>query len=175
MAELDEDSRRLLALATLIHLHEETAWMHRRVETVELLDASHVRRRVSVDFSIPETNFIEGMVRARFVNYLPLALLQKRPLVNFDVRDESGQSVPVLSKAENAELAYRMLRTLIGASPFWHHLSAAQSARLERRLRDLAAQSNGAEMHAMLFGGEGFIGPSSSVRLIDDWPISQIA
>jgi hypothetical protein len=79
-------------------------WVRRRVETVDFLGAGTLSRRVSVDFEIPRTDF--GTPSPLPV---PLALLEKRPLVDFDVFDEAGNALPVFTRAENAYAAWSML------------------------------------------------------------------
>ena len=69
-------------------------WVHRRVESIEILDESLVRRRVSVDFT-PEA-------RTGTPTHAPIALLAKGTLTRFDLRDEAGASVPLLTRAQNA-------------------------------------------------------------------------
>ena len=81
------------------------SWVKRRVETVDFLGAGSLRRRVSVDFQIPDSEFLYG-VSPRAV---PLALLEKRPLVDFDITDESGSVLPIGTRAENCFAAWSML------------------------------------------------------------------
>lgn len=77
-------------------------WILRRVETIDLLDDLVVRRRVSVDFDVRR-------VVPAGTTVAPLAVLAKEPLRNFDLRDESGAAVPLLTSAENGALAARLL------------------------------------------------------------------
>lgn len=80
-------------------------WIRRRVESVSFLDARSMRRRVSLDFEIPDESVSPG----RPPPAIPLALLEKRPLVNFDLRDETGASLTVLTKEENGFAAWSAL------------------------------------------------------------------
>jgi hypothetical protein len=79
-------------------------WVRRRVETVDFLGAGSLRRSVSVDFEIPETDF-----ETPAPLLVPLALLEKRPLVDFDVIDEASNALPVCTRAENGFAAWSML------------------------------------------------------------------
>lgn len=79
-------------------------WVRRRVETVDLLGAGSLRRSVSVDFEIPDTDFKTPRPLP-----VPLALLEKRPLVDFDVFDEARNALPVCTRAENSYAAWSML------------------------------------------------------------------
>ena len=61
-----------------------------------------MRRRVSVDFLVPG----EAISPGKPPPVLPLALLEKRPLVDFDLEDESGESLSVLTRQENGFVAW---------------------------------------------------------------------
>jgi hypothetical protein len=78
-------------------------WIHRRVETVAFQDHTSIRRRVSVDFTPP----------AEVLATVPIALLEKRPLVHFDLRDEAGASVPLLGRDQNAVFAAAGIAALL--------------------------------------------------------------
>jgi hypothetical protein len=71
-----------------------------------------VRRSVSVDFTVPEEHR-EDLRLSEREWIVPLALLAKRPLVNFDLRDEEQATVPLLRAEETQvvgrELLYLML------------------------------------------------------------------
>lgn len=82
-------------------------WVYRRVETVELPDDESVSRRVSVDFELPSVvldNAPEGVPLL-----VPLALLQKTPLISFDLRNATGDALPVLTKTQNGTLVVEAL------------------------------------------------------------------
>jgi hypothetical protein len=79
-------------------------WVHRRVEAIEILDEEMVRRRVSVDFT-PRLPQWEDSREAPLPTRAPIALLAKRVLSRFDLRDESGASVPLATSEENAAYA----------------------------------------------------------------------
>jgi hypothetical protein len=107
-AERDEAEVADLAISTLPLLLDPHRWVHRRVEGFVLLDEARLRRRVSVDFTVPNTAYYRrqaGLHQAA----VPLAQLRKRVLRNLDVRDESGTALPVLSQEENRLVAYAML------------------------------------------------------------------
>lgn len=87
----------------------EEAWVHRRVETVSVLSTQFLRRAVSVDFTIPEEFHDALRVGTAEQWFVPLATLAKRPLRNFDLRDEAGAAVPVLGRDHNGPLAYGLL------------------------------------------------------------------
>jgi hypothetical protein len=86
-------------------LVNEAAWVHRRVETFEFLDESTVRRKMSVDLTLPEDN---RLVRALFAlegPFVPLTTLRKTPLGHLDVWTEDGRALPVLTTEQNGRLA----------------------------------------------------------------------
>jgi hypothetical protein len=90
------------ALAAL--LLAEEAWVHRRVETLDVVSAEVVRRQVSVDFALP------GPLRAALQVgegqcLVPLALLRKQILRHFDLRNEAEEPVPVLARDHTMLLA----------------------------------------------------------------------
>jgi hypothetical protein len=92
-------------------------WRHRRVETLDPLSGTLVRRSVSVDFSVP-SEFHDGLRLTMdgkpppegggpFV--VPLAWLARRQLVDFDLRDRSNRSVPLLLGAQTAVITRDVL------------------------------------------------------------------
>lgn len=112
--------------ALFLLMDDPTEWVHRRVETVTFVDASSIRRKVSVDFDVPDD-------RARPREgppLIPLTLLEKRTLVDLDVRDEAGASCPVLNADENgfvtwsllSRVAYQALRPQLGDDPLPRHI-----------------------------------------------------
>jgi hypothetical protein len=76
--------------------------VRRRVERVTFIDEDSLVRSVSVDC------FLEREADAG-VLYVPLAVIDKHPLVSFDVRDEHQRPLPVLSTGENGYLAWSAL------------------------------------------------------------------
>jgi hypothetical protein len=82
-------------------------WIRRRVETVEMLSHEETRRRVSVDFALPETTWKALEVEDGVV--VPISVLTKAPRKKFDLRDESGRSIPVLGREQNGDLAHTAL------------------------------------------------------------------
>ncbi len=87
-----------------VHLiADPKSWINRRVETIEMLTHEETRRRVSVDFTLSDAQLASLRLDDGIV--VPLSLLTKEPRRNFDLRDESGRSVPVLGKQQNGDLA----------------------------------------------------------------------
>jgi lysophospholipase L1-like esterase len=80
-------------------LERSNEWVHRRVESIEFLDESTIRRRISVDFTPG------GSLPAGSSVHAPIALLHKGVLTRFDLRDEAGGSLPLLTANQNAAFA----------------------------------------------------------------------
>lgn len=89
--------------AVCLRLLDEADWVVRRKLRTELLDVDLLRHHLSVDFNVP--GGLAGRVR------LPLLFLPKHPgrLFRFDFRDESGRSLPLPTRVENARWAARLL------------------------------------------------------------------
>jgi hypothetical protein len=90
-------------------LRRQAAWRHRRVETLTMLSHEQVRRHVSVDFTVP-VELREGLRLSDAEEFaVPLAFLVKRPLVHFDLRNEEGHSIPLLTAEQNTAIGREML------------------------------------------------------------------
>lgn len=104
----------LLVLSLFLRWPE---WVHRRVETVSFVSPDTNRRRVTIDFSLPDYTD-EGFETDGdpTVCLTPLTLLRKRPLTNFDFCDESGASLPLVTKQRNGALSAALLAGLAASS-----------------------------------------------------------
>lgn len=111
-AEVIEERAADIAGAADVLLRYQGAWRHRRVETITVLTHEQVRRHVSIDFTVPEDQR-EGLRISADEFVVPLALLTKRPLVHFDLRNEEQHSIPLLTADQHRmigrELLYRQL------------------------------------------------------------------
>ncbi|WP_147447748.1 hypothetical protein [Solirubrobacter pauli] len=97
--------RELAAAAAPLFWDRET-FVRRRVEQLELLDFNIARRRISVDFEVPDFGAEDG----EELSYLPLSVLRNwPPVLAFDLRDEWGAVVPLLSKGTTNLLDERVL------------------------------------------------------------------
>ena len=110
--EVIEERAVEIAEAADVLLRYQGAWRHRRVETITVLTHEQVRRHVSVDFTVPEAQR-EGLRIAGHEYAVPLALLTKRPLVHFDLRNEEQHAISLLTAEQHRtigrELLYRQL------------------------------------------------------------------
>lgn len=101
------DGIRALVLHGLLLSQQD--WVHRRVESFELLDDAVVSRQVSVDFTVPRhladvSVSLDAPEVSGVVDFVPLTMLRKQALRNFDLRDQAGDPVPLLTRPENARL-----------------------------------------------------------------------
>jgi hypothetical protein len=82
-------------------------WVHRRVEGAAFVDEDVIRRSVSIDFTLPHwfhrSRGTPDDGRSR--QLVPLGLLRKGTLVNFDLRDEADVSLPMLTTAQNRQVS----------------------------------------------------------------------
>jgi hypothetical protein len=89
-------------------LPQDRKLVRRHVESVDLQDERHGRRRLTIDLALPRDP--EAAIAAsengyRF--YIPIALMQKSPpTTNIDLVDEAEQSIPLLTRRQNARLTY---------------------------------------------------------------------
>lgn len=84
-------------------------WINRRVEQITFVDERSVQRRVSLDLTFPHQS---GELENTFgdsVFLIPLTTLRKRTLRRLDLKDESGTSLPVLTKRQNSVVAQSAL------------------------------------------------------------------
>lgn len=102
------DPDRDLGIDTWLLMYGTQRWVNRRVESVEWINAEQTLRKVSVDFDLPlyapSGNRKEWLV--------PLAVLRKSPLQRFNLHDESGTVLPVLTRHQNSFVAWSVLVAL---------------------------------------------------------------
>jgi hypothetical protein len=107
-SELDRLGGRV-ALGGLDMLFSTPEWIHRRVEKVELTTGlPHFRRRVSLDLTLPNPD-ITGIkwTDSERVTLVPVDVLAKQPLRRFSIIDAEGRPLPVLTRRQNGEIAWR--------------------------------------------------------------------
>lgn len=123
-------------------LRRQAAWRHRRVETLTMLSHEQVRRHVSVDFTVP-AELREGLRLSDGDEFaVPLAFLAKRPLVHFDLRNEEGHSIPLLTAEQN---------TLIGREQLYQSLEADLAAQdVDEAVQEAVVQAAGEVIERVL-------------------------
>src|SRR5689334_14832129 len=110
--EVLEDRAGEIAVGFAALLTRQAAWRHRRVETITVLSHEQVRRSVSVDFTVPAEHR-EDLRLSASEWIVPLALLAKRPLANFDLRMEDAGTVPLLRSEETQVVARELLYVML--------------------------------------------------------------
>ncbi|WP_027005195.1 hypothetical protein [Conexibacter woesei] len=106
------DGEYITAATVASLLADMRTWVHRRVEQAEILDDVSVRRRVSIDLTVPRSiddiDVAEGLCVGDD-SFVPLTFLKKERLRAFDLRAADGMPVPMLSRRDNGALATNVL------------------------------------------------------------------
>ena len=121
-AEVIEECATDIADAADVLLRNQGAWRHRRVETITMLTHERVRRQVSIDFTVP-LDQREGLRISADEFVVPLALLTKRPLVHFDLRNEEQHSISLLTADQHRTLARELLYRQLDSDLAGHDIS----------------------------------------------------
>jgi hypothetical protein len=97
-------------------------WVKRRVETIEVLSESTVAWRHSVDFRLRPwfPPAVVSLGESESYHYLPLTLLEKHVVPKLDLRDESGRTLPLLTRRKGAAIAAATLSALAKTSVVSH-------------------------------------------------------
>jgi hypothetical protein len=137
---LDESIRRLGTI-NLSLTSQWDKWVRRRVEQIDLISDAAARRRISVDFRLHRNVFGEGVAfeggpqGPRKVHYVPLTLLKKAPFANFDLRDESGAAIPLLTKRKTSSISGATLTAATQAMVVEHLLRSDPKGALAEKIR----------------------------------------
>jgi hypothetical protein len=116
MDEILEQRAEPIAEAVLSLVLNGPRWRHRRVISLAPLSGTIVRRRVSVDFTVPR-QFHDALrlpvepseTRADDQWVVPLGWLARRPLVSFDLKDAEERSMPRMLGAQTSRITRDML------------------------------------------------------------------
>ena len=105
-----------IASATHQLFWERERWIYRRVEQIEFVERTMVRRRISIDFEVPahalELEYGEGEDK-KVVRFVPLSLLRSwPPVLNFDLQDQDGKPLSLVSRATTNAIDERVLKLL---------------------------------------------------------------
>lgn len=106
----------LCGLSMLKLIINSSAWVVRRVEHVAFIDECTVRRRVSIDYVAPQDAVIFCRPSGQQVRVLPLAIMRRKSLVKFDLRDHDGHAVPLLGLRQNQALTLAIIRAWAAAT-----------------------------------------------------------
>lgn len=101
-------------------LDDESPWVFRRRESVTVIDEATIRRRHSVDFSLDTIRSLKefedvcGRVFGEGLCVAPLFILDKDPAssLSFDLEDETGRTLSLMTTEENAEISAATLVVL---------------------------------------------------------------
>src|SRR3954470_3888236 len=171
-AAMEADPRLALAGAELLALIRDwPAWTHRRVEHVTLLEEDLVRRRISVALSVPgrapQGWGGRGAERSR---RLPLGLLRKGRLAQFDLCREGGESVPMVTSTQNGPLS---VEALVAAASLVLDDDEGPPPGLRASLRAIATGAGPAAVEAWrelgIAGDEGRDGAWREALAADGW------
>lgn len=100
--------------ATAVELASRFAtWVRRRKWTLEYVDDTTIRQRMSIDFRLPPEDRLAAPPGRGQTIFVPLWIPKKGPLTNLDVRDEEDRAVAVLNRVENGRVTARGLQFLM--------------------------------------------------------------
>jgi hypothetical protein len=116
MDEILEQRAEPIAQAVLPLLLNGPRWRHRRVISIAPLSGTIVRRRVSVDFTVPKQFHDDLRLPVERSEtgdddqwVVPLGWLARRPLVSFDLKDAEERSMPRMLAAQTSRITRAML------------------------------------------------------------------
>jgi hypothetical protein len=112
-ASLTAQAHKLGEISTRL-LYDDVTWVNRRKDVVKLLDDAWVHRKMTVDCRIPDhALFGRSGSKDDVVDLccIPLGLLAKSPpsLMDFDLKDETGKSLPLTTRSQNELASYAAL------------------------------------------------------------------
>jgi hypothetical protein len=110
-------SCRKCALLTLIMLMNSAKWVMRRVERVAFHDDRSASRRVSTDFVVPGQAPRYQLTGGRTICLIPLTVMRRKTLVNFNLTDEDGRALSLVSLRHNQALTEQMVLVLAEITP----------------------------------------------------------
>jgi hypothetical protein len=99
-----ECGRRLMLL-----LLQSSTWVSRRTEHVSFRDDRSVVRRVTVELYVPKDAPVFRGDDGQDYSLVPLSVMRRKTLVNFEIRDEDGRPVVLPSLRHNQAITESML------------------------------------------------------------------
>lgn len=93
----------------LLLLLQSSTWVSHRTEHVCFRDDRSVMRRVTVEFHVPTSAPVFRGDDGQPYSLLPLSVMRRKTLVNFELRDEAGRSVVMPSLRQNQAITESML------------------------------------------------------------------
>jgi hypothetical protein len=110
-----ECGRRLLLL-----LLQSSTWVSRRVEHVSFRDDRSVVRRVTAELYVPEQAPIFRGDDGQDYSLIPLSVMRRKTLVNFQIRDDEGRPVAMPSLRQNQAITESLLLACADATTGGH-------------------------------------------------------
>lgn len=106
------DRNRASVIADLLFAPQE--WKHRRVDSLRLNTGDRGRRRTSIDCTLPADDRLTWPTSGTGDQIVvPLGVLAKGPLRDFDIVDSDGRPLSVLGLSDSATLAVQVLYYLL--------------------------------------------------------------
>ncbi|MGW8566673.1 hypothetical protein [Isoptericola sp. NPDC055881] len=106
------DRNRASVIADLLFAPQE--WKHRRVDSLRLNTGDRGRRRTSIDCTLPADGRLTWPTSGTGDQIVvPLGVLTKGPLRDFDIVDSDGRPLSVLGLADSATLSVQVLYYLL--------------------------------------------------------------
>jgi hypothetical protein len=99
-----ECGRRLLLL-----LLQSSSWVSHRTEHMSFRDDRSVVRRVTVEFHVPEQAPVFSGDDGQAYRLVPLSVMRRKTLVNFELREDAGRSVVMPTLRQNQAITESML------------------------------------------------------------------
>lgn len=93
----------------LLLLLESSSWVSHRKEHVSFRDDRTVVRRVTVEFHVPPQAPVFLGDDGQAYSLLPLSVVRRKTLVNFELRDDGGRSVVMPSLRQNQAITESVL------------------------------------------------------------------
>jgi hypothetical protein len=96
-------------------LHESNQWIARRVEDIRLVDTSQVIRSVTLDIDcgIIRSLFADAGLQVPGTARIPLALLPKTLLLDFDIQDAEGSVLGLITSEQDSTAAQAAMLALL--------------------------------------------------------------
>jgi len=129
----------------MVLLAQDSHWIFRRKESVTVIDEATIRRQMSVDFSLDTIRGLSqyqnvcGRVFGKKLCVAPLFILDKDPAsaLSFDLEDETGRTLSLMTTEENAEISAATL-VVLAEDKLQRHLHRSLPPTLAAKLRQLS-------------------------------------
>lgn len=118
-----QDGRGDQMAVALLPMLADWSWIHRRVESIKVINHGQTRRSLSFDFTLPRAAGLrwhdvaqEHRTKSESQTgqvIVPLTFLRKGMLINLDLTDGNGASIPSLGFSDNTDLTFHPMRLLV--------------------------------------------------------------